>query len=125
MSPSAGLSLTFVRLPVSFKREALSTELIRIGLAAAQVREVSGSYPLNLALTGDGRWMVTADDKAIEVWDMGSDYVEQLIALAARTAGRNFTAAEWKQFFPDRPFPLERLRPSAPLVPLAMSPPAR
>ena len=57
----------------------------------------AGEAVSDLAFTPNGRWLV-ADDyetKTIRVWAMD---LAELVALACRTAGRNLTAEEWRQF---------------------------
>jgi hypothetical protein len=40
-------------------------------------------------------------DESIILWNLD---VESWIELACQRAGRNLTAAEWKQYFPDGPY---------------------
>jgi len=58
------------------------------------------------AFTADGRWLITRGHIAsvtdtVSLWPLKLD---ELIALACRTAGRNLTMAEWKQYFAGQPY---------------------
>lgn len=55
-----------------------------------------------LAFGGNGHWLITTGDNAeIRFWPM--DWGD-LVDLAAKTAGRNFSSAEWQSFFPAKPY---------------------
>jgi WD40 repeat protein/energy-coupling factor transporter ATP-binding protein EcfA2 len=53
-------------------------------------------YVVNMAFSPDGRWLATGStDNNTRLWRVQLD---ELIALACRTAGRNLTPEEWQQF---------------------------
>ena len=52
---------------------------------------------------------IAGGDRSMESW---MKRLEELVALASTTAGRNLTKEEWDQFFPDEPF-----RPTFPDLP--------
>jgi WD40 repeat protein len=55
-----------------------------------------------LAFSPDGRWLATGSyDATVPLWTWR---VEDLIALACRTAGRNLTAKEWRVYLQDKPY---------------------
>jgi WD40 repeat protein len=51
--------------------------------------------------TPGGRWLVGCTSETVYLWAIRS---EELLDLAARSAVRNLTAAEWSQFFGDQPY---------------------
>jgi tetratricopeptide (TPR) repeat protein len=50
-----------------------------------------------VAFSPDGRWVLTGDDTTVRIWPVR---IDDLLALACRTAGRNLTWEEWQQYFP-------------------------
>jgi WD40 repeat protein len=64
-----------------------------------------------LAIDPSNRWLIEGClDKTIRFWLLRPD---ELIALAGRTAGRNFTFDEWEHYFPRQPY-----RPTFPDLPV-------
>jgi WD40 repeat protein len=51
---------------------------------------------LNFSL--DGRWLATRSDSTIRLWNLE---MGQVVSIACKLGGRNFTSAEWAQFFPN------------------------
>jgi WD40 repeat protein len=54
------------------------------------------------AFSSDGRWLITRsyDRHTVSIWPLS---LEALVKVACRTAGRNLTAHEWRQYFADQP----------------------
>ena len=51
-----------------------------------------------VAISPDNRWLVTgSEDKTARLWPLR---VEDLVDLARITVGRNFSADEWRLYFP-------------------------
>ena len=83
--------------------EAPRLRLLGSGLAGESIVLPTGERRVGeTAFTTDGRWLVTTDSgsRTASVWAMRLD---ELIALACRTAGRDLTSAEWQQYFPMQP----------------------
>jgi len=57
--------------------------------------------PRFLSLSKDGRFIVSGNDKAIELWQLK---VDELMRLARVIAGRNLSHAEWRELFPGKPY---------------------
>lgn len=65
--------------------------------------------------TPDNRWLIAGcDDGTIRSWSLDLD---DLIELAGRTAGRNLTIEEWRQYFPGQDY-----RPVFPKLPTPVLP---
>jgi WD40 repeat protein len=61
-----------------------------------------GEMVIDLAFGPDSRWLVTGSrDNTARAWRVRQD---DLMGLACLFAGRNFTDAEWKRYFPDDPY---------------------
>jgi hypothetical protein len=55
-----------------------------------------------VAVSPDNRWVVTASsDNTAQLWLL---QIDDLLALARRTAGRNLFRAEWQTFLPGQPY---------------------
>jgi WD40 repeat protein len=55
-----------------------------------------------VAISPDNRWLVTGSyDKTARLWLL---HMKDLIYLARITVGRNFSAEEWKRYFPGEPY---------------------
>ena len=55
-----------------------------------------------VGFTPDNRWLVTGSlDKTARLWLL---QIKDLLNLADVTVGRNFSAEEWKLYFPDEPY---------------------
>jgi WD40 repeat protein len=55
-----------------------------------------------VAFSSDNRWVVTgSDDSTARLWLL---QIEDLLALARRTAGRNLSKNEWQTFLPGQPY---------------------
>ncbi len=63
----------------------------------------------SIGFSPDGRWAIVGADDRIELHPLGMD---ELIALARRTASRNLTPLEWKLYLPD--LPLRKTFPDLP-----------
>jgi WD40 repeat protein len=49
-----------------------------------------------------GKWLAIAgEDSTIRVWNVD---MKELLENACKIAGRNFTKAEWDQYFPEDPY---------------------
>jgi WD40 repeat protein len=60
---------------------------------------------ITLAFSPNGNWLaVGSDDGNTRLWNLN---INDLKALACQLAGRNFTSAEWEQYFPG-----EKYRPT-------------
>jgi hypothetical protein len=69
-----------------------------------------------VAWSADGRLASGSEDRTVIVWQMDPEtWIEQ----ACQIAGRNFTIAEWRQYFPS-----EVYRPTCPQFPLETPVPA-
>jgi WD40 repeat protein len=56
----------------------------------------------SVAISPDNHWLVTGSlDGTARLWSL---QVKDLIDLARITVGRNFTAQEWKLYFPGEPY---------------------
>ena len=51
--------------------------------------------------SADNHWLIATDGQTIRRWTLRLD---EVIDVACQTAGRNFTRAEWGQYFPDQPY---------------------
>jgi WD40 repeat protein len=73
--------------------------------------------PIFAAMINPGNyWLVTAsNDNTVRLWPLQP---EALIELACHTAGRNFTQAEWRQFFADE---AQAYRQTCPQLPVHRS----
>ena len=68
----------------------------------------------HVAFSPDSRWEATAsDDGTARVWEVPTEHPteralpddpEELISEACTRVGRNFTEAEWQQYFSDEPY---------------------
>jgi hypothetical protein len=71
----------------------------------ASVRLVAHTDTVSvLAISGDGHWLVTGgDDDLVMVWSL---WVDELVDLACRTAGRNLdnSREEWQRYFAGEPY---------------------
>ncbi|MEZ4727631.1 MAG: WD40 repeat domain-containing protein [Caldilineaceae bacterium] len=57
---------------------------------------------LGVAFSSDGRWIATgSSDGNVRLWPQ---YIDDLIDLACRGAGRNMTLYEWQRYFGDEPY---------------------
>jgi WD40 repeat protein len=65
-------------------------------LSGAPILLSSESYD-QLAFSPDSRWLATSG-YTVRLWDMNYDH---LIETACKVVGRNFTRAEWTQYFPN------------------------
>jgi WD40 repeat protein len=57
-----------------------------------------------VAFSRNGNWLASsssASETVLSIWDLNPARLEQ---LACRTAGRNFTCNEWRQFFMDEQY---------------------
>jgi WD40 repeat protein/CHAT domain-containing protein len=54
-----------------------------------------------LAFSPDGRWLIVGANETALLWTWR---VDELIELACNYAGRNFSAREWRRYFPDTPY---------------------
>lgn len=64
--------------------------------------ELGASFTNVLAFSPDERWLVGGNqDGSIRMWDLNLD---SLIKKACSIVGRNFTQAEWAQYFPGEPY---------------------
>jgi len=62
-----------------------------------------GEYHLNrdwVTFSPDGRWLAAISSRGIQLWHMRCD---ELLESARQVAGRNLSADEWQQYFPDKP----------------------
>jgi len=51
----------------------------------------------SVAISPDTHWLVTdSDDNTARLWTL---WLDELIEIACRTAGRNLTGDEWEQYF--------------------------
>jgi WD40 repeat protein len=51
-----------------------------------------------LNFSPDERWLATRSDSTIRLWNLE---MGQVVSIACKLGGRNFTSAEWAQFFPN------------------------
>jgi WD40 repeat protein len=58
-----------------------------------------GEQVESIAFSQEGHWLAAGSGGEVWIWHLG---VDDLINLACRTAGRNFTLQEWQEYFPDQ-----------------------
>ena len=74
------------------------------GRSAAQPVVLKGheSYVDAVAFSPDNRWVVTGSgDRTARLWLL---HIDDLLALARRTAGRNLSKDEWHTYLPGQPY---------------------
>jgi WD40 repeat protein len=61
-----------------------------------------GARIVDAAFSPDGHWLITLTwAGTVHIWTL---WPEELMGLACRTAGRNLTQKEWKQYFPNEEY---------------------
>ena len=71
-----------------------------------------GSSVNGVSFAPDGTWLVSGSgDGTIRSWSLS---VDELIAEACHTAGRNLTLDEWTQYFPTDVSSYRKTRPNLP-----------
>jgi WD40 repeat protein len=77
---------------------------LRTADPAAQPIVLKGhkNWVLAVAVSPDNRWVGTGgDDDTARLWPL---QIEELLALARRTTGRNLSTNEWQTFLPGQPY---------------------
>jgi hypothetical protein len=70
--------------------------------AAPRILAGHAGFVTSVAFSPAGRWLATASwDNTARLWTWR---VEDLIALACATAGRNMSREEWQRYFADQPY---------------------
>ena len=57
--------------------------------------------PFFVSFSPDGDQLLTASRETVRIWTME---IDELLSMGCRSAGRNLTQAEWKQYFPYEPY---------------------
>jgi hypothetical protein len=101
-------------------RVSIAEEVLRQALAEAGGRSLSGheGFIPAVAISPDNHWLVTgSEDKTARLWNLRLD---GLVELACRTAGRNLSADEWKQYMGEEPY--HKTCPKLPVHPSVAEP---